>query len=205
VTGQTERELLKPLMRVVGRALGLVVGALGALDEDLPAEAFGLAREAFGVGAYAVGTVADEEYPRMMGLRGTAELALRLGDLDRAASLARELLAIAEHYRTDFDYGNAVHHGHLILGLVALRRGDRVTAGQELLAAGHTPGSPQLSSFGPNMKLARDLLKAGEREVVLRYFEECATFWKIVPNPLATWTEAVRAGGVPDFKANLLY
>ncbi len=205
MTSPDEPAFLNPVFMLIGDALGFVRRALRAVDQDLPAGCVSLAREVYGAGAYAVGTVLDEEYPRMMGLRGSAELALRLGELDGAASLAHELLSIAEHFRPDFDYGNAVHHGHLILGQVALRRHDRVTAGEELLAAGRTPGSPQLNSFGPNMRLARDLLRAGEREVVVRYLEECAKFWTMTPNPLGAWTEAVRAGGIPDFKANLTY
>jgi hypothetical protein len=187
--------------------VGLAGRALAAVDERLPFEAWRLGSEAFGLGAYAVGSIAAADYVRMLGLRGTAEFALRLGELDRGAAYARDLLSLAERFRTDFYYGNAVHCGHLILGLVAHRRGDRVTAGQELLAAGRTPGSPQLNSFGPNMLLARELLRSGDREVVLQYFELCAKFWNrgAAPKMLAEWTETVRNGAVPDFKGNLIY
>jgi hypothetical protein len=195
----------RPLDRFVASGLALLGDALAAVDPRLPAEVWGLGREAAGCAAYAVGAVADADYVRLLGLRGAAELALRFGMLDRAARLARELLSLAERFRDDFYYGNAVHHGHLILGRVALGRGDRAAAGEELLAAGRTPGSPQLGSFGPNMRLARDLLRAGERDVVLRYFELCAVFW-VSPGAsvaLAGWADQVRSGSVPDFKANL--
>jgi hypothetical protein len=49
----------------------------------------------------------------------------------------------------------------MVLGQVALRRGDAKKAASFLLAAGKTWGSPQLNSFGPNMPLANDLLAAG--------------------------------------------
>lgn len=197
----------RPLARFVASGLALLGDALADVDPRLPAEVWGLGREAAGCAAYAVGSVADADYVRLLGLRGTAELALRFGRLDRAARLARELVSLAERFRADFYYGNAVHHGHLILGRVALGRGDRAAAGDELLAAGRTPGSPQLGSFGPNMRLARDLLRAGERDVVLRYLELCAGFW-VYPGAgevLAGWADQVRGGSVPDFKANLSY
>ena len=73
-----------------------------------------------------------------------------------------------------------------------------------LLLAGQTAGSPAMKSFGPSMSLARDLLEKGERETVIKYFEECATFW-MHKDTLAQWTAQVRAGEVPKFGANLFY
>lgn len=79
----------------------------------------------------------------------------------------------------------------------------RKTAAGYLLEAGRTPGSPQLSSFGPNMQLARELLEAGETRPVLEYFELCRKFW---PSPaLDAWAAEVRAGQIPEFGANLKY
>jgi hypothetical protein len=207
VSSECRDPLRHPFVCLAGSAARLAGRALAAIDKRLPAEAWSLGREAFGIIAYAVGSAADADYARMLGLRGTAEFALRVGELDRAAALARELLAIAERFRADFDYGNAVHHGHLLLGRVALRRGDRSAAGEELLAAGRTRGSPQLNSFGPNMGLARELLHAGDREVVLQYFELCSKFWMppFGTERLAEWAAQVRSGTVPDFKANLIY
>lgn len=192
-------------MRLVAKLIGLAGHVLRAVDEDLPLQFGTLVREVGGFSFWVFGTVVDEDYPKLLGLRGSADLALRLGDVDRSAALARELLTIAERYSSDWDYGNAIHHGHLILGRIALRHGDRAAAAQELFAAGRTPGSPQLNSFGPNMVLAKALLAAGERDVVLQYFDLCSKFWTVDRNPLTTWTEQVKAGQVPDFGANLIY
>jgi hypothetical protein len=165
-----------------------------------------LAAWALGPGAYAFGRLTRARYATFLGLRDAAERALRRGKLDKASRLARELLDLAERYRRDFDYGNALHHGHRLLGEVALRRGDVGTAREELLAAGRTPGSPQLNSFGPNMSLAKGLLEAGERDVILQYFELCGTFWKHdLMGSLPAWTADVREGRIPDFRANLVY
>jgi hypothetical protein len=78
-------------------------------------------------------------------------------------------------------------------------------AGRELLEAGKTPGSPQLNSFGPNMALARDLLVAGQRVVVLQYFKLCGAFWESERGRLAEWMADADAGRVPAFGANLVY
>lgn len=74
-----------------------------------------------------------------------------------------------------------------------------------LMAAGRTPGSPQLNSFGPNMSLAKDLLASGERDAVLDFFMSWRSFWKMGSVTLDNWTGAVKAGEVPNFGANLKY
>jgi hypothetical protein len=86
---------------------------------------------------------------------------------------ARELLSVAAGYAKDWNYGNAVFVGNMVIGRVALRS-DKHTflAKGSLLAAGETPGSPHLNRFGPNMSLAQDLLERGERDSVLEFFAE---------------------------------
>jgi len=173
-------------------------------------------RTAVGLGAYMVGAATGLTYPRFLGLRAAADRALNLGNLDDADRLARELLDLAPAYDKDFYHGNALHHGNLLRGRAALKRGDIKGAGDFLRAAGRTPGSPQLNSFGPNMLLAKELLEAGEREAVLEYLESCKAFWSIktaatsvgaVPPAAAldAWADAIREGRVPDFGPNLVY
>jgi hypothetical protein len=55
------------------------------------------------------------------------------------------------------------------------------------------------------MALANELLTKGERDVVLQYLSECATFWKMDRGALSTWTVAIQAGKTPDFGANLRF
>ena len=165
-----------------------------------------LFRAALGVygAALAVGARLPWKYSRFLALHARAD---RLVERDprRAAAFAHELLELAERYRTDWNYGNAIHKGHLILGRVALRRGDLDAARSELLLAGRTPGSPQLDSFGPNMTLAKELLEAGEKAVVLEYFELCRRFWVMGAQHLAYWSAAINDSRVPDFGPNLRY
>lgn len=102
-------------------------------------------------------------------------------------------------------HGNAIYYGHTGIGRAALRRGDIAEAKRRLLAALEMSGSPQLSSFGPNMSLARELLELGEREVVLEFLERCRAMWKLHGDQLDTWKVIVQDGRIPDFGANLLY
>jgi hypothetical protein len=122
---------------------------------------------------------------------------------EKAAAYANELLAAAEKDKEGWNYGNALHEGHATLGLVALRNNDVSTARRQLLEAGKTPGSPQLNSFGPDMTLANELLKKGERDTVLEYFTLCRSFWKMGTSQLDAWSATVREGETPIFGANL--
>jgi tetratricopeptide (TPR) repeat protein len=138
-------------------------------------------------------------------LDSAANAAFQAGELEKARSYAEESLRLAESHRHSWNYGNAVYHGHLILGHAALDRGDVDGAIRELLAAGETPGSPQLNSFGPQMSLAKRLLERSERQAVLTYFEECRRFWKLHFDKLDLWKGQVEAGEMPEFGANLFY
>jgi hypothetical protein len=127
------------------------------------------------------------------------------GDYSHGNELAQELLALATKYPNDWNAGNAIHHGHLALGRAALAADDLPTARAELLAAADTSGSPQLSSFGPSMRLAQDLLRVGERETVLAYLKLCRSFWKFGNDRIAEWMSAIAEGRTPDFGPNLVY
>jgi hypothetical protein len=132
-----------------------------------------------------------------------AQAALRAGDEAKAVAYANELLRPGQPDAADWNYGNAIHDGHMVLGLVAVRHGDIPAARQHLLDAGKTPGSPVLGSFGPNMALAKELLEKGERDTVLEYFSECRRFWKMGQASLDAWSKVVRDGGAPVFGGNL--
>lgn len=88
-----------------------------------------------------------------------------------------------------------------------VRDDDVESAGNYLLAAGRTSSTAVLSSFGPNMTLARSLLELGRREVVQQYFALCADFWRmgVERGQLDRWAFEVRNGAVPDFRGNLRY
>jgi hypothetical protein len=124
------------------------------------------------------------------------------GELDKAqASAERCPTQIATVEFKDA----AIHECNLILGRVSLRRGELRRAGEYLLAAAQVEGDGTLSSFGPNMMLARELLEKGQLDVVVEYFRLCSKFWSYDRGQLARWTEQVKAGEIPQFFANLVY
>lgn len=121
-----------------------------------------------------------------------------------AKAAADKLLELAEKYKNYKDnnqkslawrYGDAIHMGHTVLGLLALKNNNIDEAKQHLLLSGQVDGSPVLNSFGPNMTLARELLKKSERDSVLKYFDECDRFWSV---PFY-WRWFIKMGFLPSF------
>ena len=103
---------------------------------------------------------------------------LEQGDLVGALAVVDALLRDAETSdEDDWNYGNLIHHAHILRGKVFLQRGDVPGAAAELVAAGATPGSPQLDSFGPDFTLAWALLLANEDDAILTYLHAVARFW----------------------------
>ena len=137
-------------------------------------------------------------------LTDLAKSALRANQYEKATEYSNSALAVAED-RSDWNSGNRIHHGNLVLGRIALAEGDIEEAKRRLIAAGETTGSPQLVSFGPNMTLAKKLLQRGEKEVVLKYFSLCSKFWEMGQDRLKEWSILAQRGLVPDFGTSLRY
>jgi len=146
-----------------------------------------------------------DEYERYVILGRAAKAAFSSKEYEKADFYSRKLLSIAPQYQDDWNYGNAIHAGHLVLGRIAVKDGDLKKAKEHLLLAGKTPGSPQLNSFGPNMSLANDLLEAGEKEAVIEYFKACKKFWEMNDGRLDSWIASIKGGGKPYFGTNLRY
>jgi len=132
-----------------------------------------------------------------------AKAAVAAGALEKAMKYSDELIASASH--GGWNDGAALHDGNIVRGLVALRNGNINEAARNLIEAGKTTGGPQLSSFGPNMTLASELLDKGERDAVLEYLTLCKKFWTMGSSQLDAWIKVVESGGKPAFGANLLY
>jgi len=150
-------------------------------------------------------TASTDERNKFYALDDAAKQSFEVGKIEDARKYATELLTLAQKFQNDWNYGNAVQDGNLVLGRIALHEGRMEEAKQYLLEAGKSPGSPQMDSFGPNMSLAQDLLEKGERETVLQYFELCRKFWKTDDGKLDQWSREVKSGKIPDFGANLVY
>lgn len=138
-------------------------------------------------------------------LRVAAWAAMYAGQMDKARNYALDLIDVAVEAapHTVVDVGRLVHHGHLVLGHVALDEGRFEAASEHLLKAAKPPCTPALKSFGPNMSLALAMLKRNRPAPAIAYLQECAKFWK--PDRIHRWIQDISEGRVPDFGANLRY
>ena len=128
----------------------------------------------------------EAHYKRIQSLEDESLKAIKDGKISDADRLSRQLLAAnATTPKGEWYYGNAVYDGNQVQGQVALSRHDRAAARRFLLAAGDTPGSPQLDSFGPDLTLAAKLYDLGEHATVLRFLDRVGKFWGSPQNPQA--------------------
>ncbi|MHB8854812.1 MAG: hypothetical protein ACYC6P_15835 [Ignavibacteriaceae bacterium] len=123
----------------------------------------------------------------------------------KAKHYSEELLKLSEIYKKDWNFGNAIHDGNMVLGRLSLLNNNISEAEDYLIKAGNTPGSPQLNTFGPNMALAKDLLTIGQRQIVIKYFDLCSRFWSMGREKIADWKKEIEKEKIPDFGANLRY
>jgi hypothetical protein len=101
--------------------------------------------------------------------------------------------------------GDAVATSDLVLGRLALLRGDVKQAELFLVQSGQIKPSLTSSDFGPNMTLALELLKRQRPEAVLVFLNE----WSKVcrgesRTKIRRWLAAIHRGEIPNFGGNLL-
>jgi len=97
----------------------------------------------------------------------------------------------------DHTDGQAIYTANIVLGRVALARGDRAAALDHLARAGKTRGSAVLGSFGPELELADELLQLGERAAVSSFLVEVERFWSSGRERVAAWRAAIEGGESP--------
>lgn len=148
---------------------------------------------------------AKNEQERFYALGGAAKESIELGNKAEAKKYAEELQELIPKFEGDWNYGNAIQDANIVLGRLKLGEANVEEAEKHLLAAGRSPGSPQMDTFGPNMSLAKDLLEHGRKDAVLKYFKLCESFWEMDRGRLEKWADDVRADRIPDFGANLVY
>lgn len=147
----------------------------------------------------------EEKMWQLSRLAERAEVAFTAGEHAKAERYANEMLGLTKGETLDDSYGQAAHKGHVVLGRIALAKGDVKTASNHLLEAGNVKGGATLQSFGPNMALAKELLEHGERDVVIAYLKECKGFWDMGQKKLDDWIATIEKGETPNFGANLVY
>jgi tetratricopeptide (TPR) repeat protein len=166
-----------------------------APEQDAELKAIALARAPAELAAI---DTAETEEDLFYALPRAALAAFHLEQYTYAKELAEKALTLAPAYEGNWNFGNAIHSAHSVLGLLALRKDEVSEAISELEKAGATTGSPQLDTFGPTMQLAKALLRYGEVEAVLTYLQQCRSFWKMGSVWLDLWEQKVRAGGIPN-------
>ena len=150
---------------------------------------------------------------RFVNLPYAAKAALEAGQFQKAEAYAIEALQWADSQaekhkkssnpRSSPGVGTIDFYSNFVLGRLAVSRGDIRSAEMYLVAAGKTSGDAVLDSYGPNMSLANELLKAGDaqsREQVVLFLQECRVFWKIDPKVLDDWIAGVAREEAVDFK-----
>lgn len=131
--------------------------------------------------------------------------ALGVGDFEKAKQMAEEMLTNNVD-TASWNYNNIIHNADTILGRVAIKKNDIKKAKEYLIKSAEVSASPQLNSFGPSFILARELLKLGEKEIVIDYLDLVAKFWAKPGNrsspdkiqKINKWKDEIYSGKMPD-------
>ena len=119
-------------------------------------------------------------------------MAFDAGDIGKARAYAERLLNELGTDCNDWNYGNAVHKGNLILGRIAVRERRLADAVTLLRASGETPGSGWTDCLGPTCRLPETCWSAVKRK-------RC---WGISSCAVSSgrWAEAVSMPGQKRFR-----
>lgn len=120
------------------------------------------------------------------------------GDFISAKKLAVEYLTLADSYKNNWNYGNAIHDANRILGLISYQSGKYDEAALYLSHAGKSSGSPQLDTFGPELDLANLLLKKGKTVEVKSYLLGIQDFWEMDNGVVKEWIDAIDRDELPE-------
>lgn len=141
-------------------------------------------------------SVSDSE--AHMILKDLAWKEYQLGNFDEAKKYSNELLRLNKIVDENWNYGNAIHHAHTIIGLVSFENNDIISARNHLNKSSKTPGSPQLDSFGPVLILAQKMIEAGEIEPCKKFLKNCKKFWKMEDGKISAWLLEIDNGHIPQ-------
>ena len=131
--------------------------------------------------------------------------AIELNSFEQANLIIERILSFSEKFTDDPTYGSTMHQVYTLKGQMYFQTGDVVSASRFLMKSIDVPPSPTLVSFGPSMPLARDLLIAGETEVVIKYLERSKPLWKVGAEIIEHWIDTINLGETPSFTPNVAY
>ena len=192
---------LSPNDPALSRALSQFY-ALRMMSARSPEERTALARKSLAQTEMVVERTTSDREAHADALNAASKPAMEAAAIDKARRFATDLLTLVAD-RRDNMFGQFFHDGHVVLGRVSLKDGNVEQAKTHLLQAGGTTGGGTLTSFGPNMSLAKELAERGERSTVMAYLELCRRFWQ--GPQLNQWIQTLKNGQVPNFGANLTY
>lgn len=139
-----------------------------------------------------------------------SQVVFELGKLDRAKELATELILEFGQSTTDAKFDDSSHIGNIVLGHVALLRGDTAKAKEHLLNAVRAPLRRDYSSLSTiDLHLAKELFEKGEKETVLEYLRLCEGLPNLKTYPetyadelksLKAWQVQIKQGKRPSFE-----
>lgn len=130
-----------------------------------------------------------------------ALLAFKLEKYDRAKQLANEANLEFGADDTRIGYGTIVHKGNIILGKIAFRENNLEKAKEHLLISVRVPLRLKYGSVAyPDLELAEELLKKGEKETVLEFLKLCEGLIGTDTESLKKWQKEIGQGKTPDFK-----
>jgi tetratricopeptide (TPR) repeat protein len=140
-------------------------------------------------------------------LRSIAQAALAAGQTDYAERCALEMLRIPDvrsevmpHHDAEHDMGE-VYDARIILGKVALARGDVDSAERYLLDAAATwPADSVKKTYGPDFELAAGLLREDRAAAVLSYLRASRRFTVFLDEQIDHWIREIEEGRTPDFR-----
>ncbi len=127
------------------------------------------------------------------------------GEFDKVELKIEKIEMMMPQFEKSFMHSNAIHKLNIAKGRMALKEGDVQLAKIFLFKSAKIKGSPQLSSFGPNMSLVKDLAEVKEFESAIEYLKLCKNFWQTDFGKLDYWISKLKENEVPHFGANLLY
>jgi hypothetical protein len=143
-------------------------------------------------------------------LKSIGQTAMAAGETDYAERCALQMLRIPDvcsdvmpHHDAGHDMGQ-VYDGRIILGKVALARGDVDSAERHLLDAAATwPVDSVKKTYGPDFELAARLLREDRAAGVLSYLRASRRFTVFLEEQIDHWIREVEEGRTPDFRDHM--
>jgi hypothetical protein len=119
----------------------------------------------------------------------------------RSRQYANDLLALAQRHREAPGYGDAIYRANTVLGVLALKDGDRRKAVEHMRTAAAAPISEETRytpHYGLRGRLVEYLLREGERESVAEFLQKSAERFLFERERLLKDAAQIRAGIMPS-------